>query len=455
MGLGDLGAALCAWVCAYYFRFYVDFIPVTKGIPEFKLYFFLMPLVVLIWGIVLKAYGLYEPRRLRSFRKEASSLFFAATLALLILIVTSYFLQEYKFSRLVFIYFYFFNLLFIGCFRFFVRRRIINARSKGKNLHNALILGHGKLARQVLDTIQHHPELGIQIRGFVTRERERVGNQVEGLNILGSYENLPEIIKNQEVEQVFIAFSIQDHGDLEAALGILDEEMVDISVIPDMYRFAALKGSIEEFDGLPVINLRTSPLFGWNRIIKRGIDILATLILLIPGTPLMAIIALVIKIFTPGPVLYGQERMGLGGTSFVIYKFRTMKIGAEEETGPVWATLKDPRRTRVGKFLRKTSLDELPQLINILKGDMSLVGPRPERPVFIEEFKSSIPKYILRHRVKAGLTGWAQVNGWRGNTSLEKRIEHDLYYIAHWSLGLDFKIILKTIPSLFSGKGAM
>jgi len=226
-------------------------------------------------------------------------------------------------------------------------------------------------------------------------------------------------------------------------------------VIPDIYRFVSLRGGIEEFDGLPLINLRASPLYGWNSILKRAFDLVGTSLALIPALPLMGVIALVVKISSPGPILYKQERMGLDGESFFMYKFRTMKVGAEDETGPVWASADDPRRTKLGKFLRKTSLDELPQLFNVLKGHMSLVGPRPERPAFIEKFRSAIPRYMLRHKVKAGITGWAQINGWRGDTSLEKRIEHDLFYIENWSLALDLKIIFKTIPAILSGKGAM
>ena len=221
--------------------------------------------------------------------------------------------------------------------------------------------------------------------------------------------------------------------------------MIEIRVVPDLYQLAALQGGVEEFEGMFLINLQGSPLYGWNRILKRGADIVFSLIAILLTSPLMLVIVAVTKLTSKGPVFYRQARMGLDGREFQMLKFRSMRIDAEKETGPVWAKENDPRRTRFGSFLRRTSLDELPQFFSVLKGDMSIVGPRPERPVFIEEFRRKIPKYMLRHKMKAGITGWAQVNGWRGNTSLEKRIEYDLFYIKNWSLFFDLKIMWLTI----------
>ena len=225
-------------------------------------------------------------------------------------------------------------------------------------------------------------------------------------------------------------------------------------MVPDIIRFASLRGGVEEFEGVPFIHLRESPLYGWNQLFKRGFDLVFGGLTLILAAPLMAAIAVAIRLISPGPIFYRQERMGLDGQRFRMLKFRTMPVDAEARSGPVWAQPGDPRRTRLGSLLRRFSLDELPQLLNVLRGEMSLVGPRPERPVFVEEFRRKIPGYMLRHKVKAGITGWAQVNGWRGNTSLERRIEYDLHYIERWSLGFDLKILLLTLLTIFRGRNA-
>jgi len=237
-------------------------------------------------------------------------------------------------------------------------------------------------------------------------------------------------------------------------LKFIGDETVDIMVIPDIYEFVTLRGGIEEFDGLPIINLRNTPLFGWNIILKRAFDLALSSTLILLTSPLMLVIAVLVKMSSKGPVFYVQERMGLDGATFSMLKFRSMRTGAEASTGPVWASKDDERRTPIGRFLRRTSLDELPQLFNVLKGDMSLVGPRPERPVFIHEFRKQIPRYMLRHKVKAGMTGWAQVNGWRGDTDLRKRIDYDIYYIEHWSLLFDIKIVWLTLWKGFVHRNA-
>jgi Undecaprenyl-phosphate glucose phosphotransferase len=212
-----------------------------------------------------------------------------------------------------------------------------------------------------------------------------------------------------------------------------------------LMQYMSLRAGVEELDGIPIVNLRETPIQGWNSVIKRGFDIVFSLLFLIVSAPIMAVLALLIKLTSPGPVLYNQKRMGLDGHLFNMYKFRSMHVDAERQTGPIWAKKRDSRRTRLGAFMRSTSLDEFPQLVNVLKGDMSLVGPRPERPPFVQKFRENIPKYMLRHKVKSGITGWAQINGWRGNTSIEKRIEYDLYYIQNWSIWFDLKILIMTL----------
>ncbi|MEE8109674.1 MAG: undecaprenyl-phosphate glucose phosphotransferase, partial [bacterium] len=293
--------------------------------------------------------------------------------------------------------------------------------------------------------MQTNEVLGIEVVGYLTDKEEEVHTQAEGIPIVGTLDQVQETIERLRADQLFIALPMEAQGRLQQILEGLGEELIDIKVVPDFLQFMKLNAGIEDFDGLPVISLRESPLFGMNRLIKRTADVLISTLALILFSPLMIVIVLAVKLTSRGPVMYRQERMGLDGVSFQMYKFRSMREGAEKETGAVWASEEDPRRTPVGRIIRKVSLDELPQLFNVIKGDMSLVGPRPERPVFVEDFRKKVPGYMLRHKVKTGITGWAQVNGWRGNTPLDKRIECDLYYIEHWSLWFDLKILWLTI----------
>ena len=271
---------------------------------------------------------------------------------------------------------------------------------------------------------------------------------------LGGMDQLSHIIKAHKIDQVFIALSPEEQQYLPGLKEMLSEQWVDVRIIPDLGTFRTLHTEVQSFEDMPIVTIVQSPMTGWNQVLKRILDIFGALIALVLFAPLMLIIAIVIRLTSSGPSLYGQERMGLDGRTFNALKFRSMHYDAESETGAVWATENDERRTKYGTFLRKYSLDELPQLFNVFKGEMSLVGPRPERPVFIEQFKSQIPHYMLRHKVKAGITGWAQINGWRGNTSLEKRIECDLYYIERWSIWFDIKILFLTFYRGFFGTNA-
>ncbi|MFX0202022.1 MAG: exopolysaccharide biosynthesis polyprenyl glycosylphosphotransferase, partial [Candidatus Hodarchaeota archaeon] len=260
----------------------------------------------------------------------------------------------------------------------------------------------------------------------------------------GFIDDLKDIIDRMPYDIVFVALPLEGHQYMGNVLKVLMGRMLDIKIIPDVYEYIALRDGLDTLDDIPLVGLQTSPLFGWNWVIKRSFDLVIGTLSLVALCPFFAVIAILIKVTSRGPILYQQERVGMDGSVFRMYKFRSMEVKAEEETGPVWASERDPRRTKVGAFLRKLNLDELPQLINVLKGEMSLVGPRPERPVFVGKFRNQVTHYMLRHRIKAGMTGWAQVNGLRGNSSLERRIEHDLFYIKHWSLWLDLKILLMT-----------
>jgi len=319
----------------------------------------------------------------------------------------------------------------------FVRRR-------GHNLRFGVLVGWGEVAAEVVRRLGAHPELGIRMRGCFLDPA--VGVAAPGdLPVLGAPEALPQFLREEGADHVFVALPLEASTRLPEILKGLDDTVVDVRVVPDFSRFMNLKSGIEEFEGLPFICLQGSPVYGWDRVVKRSLDVFVSGGLLVVLSPLLALIAVLIKTTSGGPILYRQERMGLDGRTFSMLKFRSMRVGAEEESGPVWAQVGDARRTVIGAVLRASSLDELPQLWNVFMGAMSLVGPRPERPVFIQEFRQRVPRYMLRHTVKAGMTGWAQVNGWRGDTSIEKRIECDLYYIEHWSLGFDLKILWLTL----------
>jgi Undecaprenyl-phosphate glucose phosphotransferase len=293
--------------------------------------------------------------------------------------------------------------------------------------------------------VHGHPELGIKIRGFLGEDNSQIGNELKGFKVLDTFENIRSVVIDQKIDMVLITLPLSAHERLKSILDDIGDEMVSIMLIPDLLELATLRGGIGEFEGMPIISLRDTPLYGWNIVFKRVTDVVLSLIIILVTSPLMLVISLLIKATSRGPVFYSQERMGLDGKIFNMLKYRTMAIEAEKETGPVWAAKDDSRRTSIGTFLRKTSLDELPQFFNVLKGSMSIVGPRPEREFFIQQFRNKIPKYMLRHKMKAGITGWAQISGWRGNTSLEKRIECDLYYIENWSLRLDLEIMWLTI----------
>lgn len=455
MLLADLLAIAASWIAAYYLRFYSGPIPVYRGIPGIRPYLVLLALIIVVWGMAFKAFGLYRPRRISSHLAEVTDIAQACSLAVLILVALTFFLKQYEFSRVVMLYFWVFSILSVSFVRGSFREVLRVMRRRGYNLRHVLIVGEGALARKVIERIQARPELGVRIVGLLVGDPRMVGEQVEGLRALGTYEQAGEMVGELSIDRVFIAIPLETYGRMEGILRSLEDGIADINVVPDLYQYMTLRGGVEEFDGLPLISLQDSPAYGWSLVGKRVMDVvLSSAALVITGPPLLLFAAL-IKLTSPGPALYRQERMGLDGRTFQMLKFRSMLTGAEDGTGPVWATRDDGRRTGIGAWLRRTSLDELPQLFNVLKGEMSLVGPRPERPVFIEEFRKQIPRYMLRHKVKAGITGWAQVNGWRGNTSLEKRIECDLFYIEHWSLLFDLKILWLSLWTGFIHKNAM
>jgi len=452
--ISDLVIIAFSWLFSFHVRFHSGLIPVQQGIPDFYSYSFLLVPIVLIWAFVFKWFGLYRPKRVGSQLNEVFEISKACGVSMLVFAAFTFFARQYDYSRLVIVLFTVFNIAALSMSRFVFRKALRAIRRKGFNLRYAVIAGTGEGARRVIERLDAHPEVGIKVEGLISTGGAEEGTLISGVKVIGSLEGIRDIIRTRRIDIVFIALSWNENSRVEEAVKSIGDETVDIKVIPDINDLMTLRGGVEEFDGLPILNLRNSPLYGWNMIMKRALDIAISLIAIALLSPFMLLIAVLIRLTSPGPVLYRQERMGIGGDIFHILKFRTMAVDAEAATGAVWARKGDPRRTMPGSILRATSLDELPQLFNVLKGDMSLVGPRPERPVFIQEFRRKIPRYMLRHKMKAGITGWAQVNGWRGNTDLVKRVEHDLYYIEHWSISFDLKILMLTLWKGFVNRNA-
>ena len=451
----DVFAVVAAFFTAWWLRFQTDLlIPLVgeKPTPHFDYYLRLLPFLVVAWPAVFYFRGLYEPRRGRSRIEEALSILFATAFASLVFTGLSSLYRPpepldpnltFTYSRGFLAAFSLASYLYVATGRLAIRETMRALRRRGHNLARILIIGTGRLGREVTQKILDHRELGFEVIGFL--DDKKPTGEILGRPILGMVKDLPEVLEAHPVEQVLIALPLEAKRKTLQILDQLSREVVEVRLVPDVLEYTALNASLEDLDGTPLINLSRTPLEGWNRFAKRVIDIGLSSTALVLVSPLLALIAIAIWIEDKGRVFYRQERMGIDGKSFRILKFRSMRQDAEATTGPIWAIRNDPRRTRVGAFLRRTSLDELPQLWNVWKGEMSLVGPRPERPAFVKEFKHKVPQYMQRHRVKSGITGWAQVHGWRGNTSIRKRIQYDIYYIENWSLRLDFKILWMTV----------
>ena len=455
---GDLLATLAAFLLAWFVRFELELPALTKGVPEFDRYLVLLPIVLVIWPIVFYFHGLYQSRRDRSRVDDALTILLAAVVATFVLsallawyrptqLSVAGDTEPFNFSRAFMASFVGLDFILVLFARVAAREFLQRLRLKGYNLQRILVVGAGRLGQELTYKLQAHRELGLEVVGFLDDDPGKSGLSFLDAPVLGTLGDVEQVIEEHRIDHVYVALPLEAHRKMMRVLKSVGRACVEVKLVPDILQYATLKSSLEDVDGMPVINLSQVPLQGWRSLAKRMMDIAiagAALIVLLPFLPLLA---LLIWWEDRGPIFYRQERMGLDGKSFMIWKFRSMRVNAESASGPVWAVPGDSRRTRVGTFLRQSSIDELPQLWNVLRGDMSIVGPRPERPTFVHEFKHKIPDYMLRHRVKSGITGWAQVHGWRGNTSIRKRIQYDLYYIQNWSLSLDFKIIWMTLRS--------
>jgi Undecaprenyl-phosphate glucose phosphotransferase len=466
----DLLATALAWVLAYALRFHADavgfIIPVTKGVPELSRYLLLLPLMAVLWPSVLYFHGLYQIRRGRSRIDEFFAILFSVLVASALTLGAALYVRVYyryqpdvaplwEYSQAAFGIFAVLDVFLLNAGRWTIRAWQQHQWAAGQNLTRILVAGTDELGRSVAEALLARADLGYRVVGFLAESADASGH--EDLPVVGTVDRAREAVEAHGADQLYIALPIEHHARVVDLIRGLSNECVDVKVVPDVYQYATIKAAVEDLDGIPIISLNEVPLQGWNSMIKRLMDLAGASALLLALTiiPFLPILALLVKLRGgKGPVFLRQERMTLDGRTFQIFKFRTMVDEAERDTGPVFATSDDPRRTPIGAWLRKHNLDEFPQLFNVFLGDMSLVGPRPERPPFVAQFRDRIPQYMRRHRVKSGITGWAQVNGWRGNTSIEKRIEHDLYYIENWSLLLDLKILILTLFRGFGQKHA-
>lgn len=365
-----------------------------------------------------------------------------------------YLVKQIDFSRHVIFIFYVVNIILETVSRNLIRLGLRQMRSKGYNQKHVLLVGYSRAAEEYIDRILANPQWGYKVRGILDDHIE-AGTEYKGIKVLGRIANLMVILPQNHLDEIAITLGLNEYYRLEQIVALCEKSGVHTKFIPDYNRIIPTKPYTEDILGLPVINIRYVPLSNtFNALIKRIMDFGGALAAIVLFSPVMLFSVIMIKITSPGPLIYKQERVGLHNRNFMMYKFRSMDVQPPEEEKKAWTVKDDPRVTNFGKFMRRTSIDELPQLFNVLRGEMSLVGPRPERPFFVEKFREEIPRYMIKHQVRPGLTGWAQVNGYRGNTSIRKRIEYDLYYIENWTIGLDIKILFLTVFKGFVNKNA-
>ena len=442
----------CSWIGAYYLRFEVLVswpVPLPEWHPLSR-YLTFLPWILISAALTFWASGLYVPNRAQRWTTLIRSVAKSVGLALIITLAFLSFYRDFNVSRLTILLFAALAPISMVALRLAIYFFVRSARRRGRHLRRVLIVGAGNAGRRLANSFELYPWMGFQVIGFLddhkTDEPDVLGKVDDVLPLLDAAEN--------PIHYVYIALPLHAVGKIETLLSSLSTRLVHVCLVPDLLQHDIINSRITDVDGLPVLHIIDEAPIDFRRFVKRCLDVVFSLLVLIILSPILLIIAALVLLSSKGPVLYKQERMGLNGLCFNMLKFRSMPVTAEKESGAVWAKKGENRATPIGRILRRTSLDELPQFINVLKGDMSVVGPRPERPVFIEDFKNRIPRYMQRHKMKAGITGWAQVNGWRGNTSLEKRIQHDLYYIQNWSLYLDIKIMILTVWKGFVNRNA-
>jgi Undecaprenyl-phosphate glucose phosphotransferase len=450
----DALALVFSYISAWYIRF-------KSGIFELDPWFFslgdyMRSLFILVpaYLILYYVFQLYTPKRVQGRRLEAWHIIQANVIGMMAFILYLYIMRQPDFSRLMIFVFFGINICVEVTIRNIIRECLRNMRRQGYNQKHIVMIGYSRATEQYIDRVRANPEWGYIIRGILADNVQR-GTQYKGIKVIGRTENLTIILPENKLDEIVITLGLAEYHKLEHIVGMCEKSGVHTKFVPDYNNIIPTKPYTEDLLGMPVINIRRVPLNNvLNALVKRCVDVFGAMVALILFAPVMAVVAVIIKVTAPGPLIYSQERIGLQNKPFRMYKFRSMVVQDQSSEKKQWTVQNDPRVTPIGRFIRKTSIDELPQLINVLMGDMSLVGPRPERPQFVEQFKEEIPRYMIKHQVRPGLTGWAQVNGYRGDTSIRKRIEHDLYYIENWTLGFDLKILFLTFFKGFVNKNA-
>jgi exopolysaccharide biosynthesis polyprenyl glycosylphosphotransferase len=453
--LADAVAIECAFLLSFWLRFQtplLHFLPLNEAVPPLRSYLISSLVVIPLWLLIANSRRMYGARRNIGLMDEFFLIIRVVTLGMLVVMSATFFYRTFSYSRVVFGLLWLSSIFFMSVGRATLMGVERSLYRQGRELRNAVIVGATPTADKIYSMLHHHLLLGYRVIGYIADQVVSQEHALSGARHLGTMTRAAETIAELNVELVVIALG---HDEYPKLLNLVEEcegINVEFMMVPDILELLTSRMPILEIEGIPFIKLKGVPMTSWGRSSKRLFDILVSFLLLFLLSPVILLIAILIKLDSRGPVFFRQQRIGLDGRLFDMLKFRSMRADAEMESGPVWAREHDPRRTPVGAFLRKSSIDEVPQLINVLKGEMSLVGPRPERPYFVEQFKGHVPKYLDRHRVKTGMTGWAQVNGLRGNTSLEERIKYDIYYIENWSMSFDVKILFKTIRALVSTK---
>lgn len=433
----DAGIIGATYFFSWYLRFKSGFFVQDAGVLPAKTYFSALFLIIPGYLLLYSIFQLYMPRRVKSYRKELMDIIRANGIGFMIFILVLYFIKQEHFSRQMLCIFFFINISLEFASRYLIRTILWKMRKQGLNQKHILMIGESQMAEQYMDRLRENPKWGYQVFAHLKDE-----------------EKLERILEGNELDEVVIALRAEDYGKLERIVDVCEKAGVHTKMIPDFGNVISTRPYIEDVQGIPVIHVRRVPLnIMRNRVAKRAVDLIGATVAIILFSPVMLLTVLVVALTEEGSVIYRQERVGLHNQVFYMYKFRSMIMQDEEKEKAEWSTRNDPRITPVGKLIRRTSIDELPQLFNVLKGEMSLVGPRPERPQFVQKFRDEIPRYMVKHQVRPGMTGWAQINGYRGNTSIEKRIEYDLYYIENWTMVFDMKILILTIfKGFFDGR---
>ena len=443
-------------IIAYFIAWIIKFLFLDESIGAlpFRVYAAAILPIVPAYLLLYYLFSLYTPKRVQGRRLEMWNIVKANTVGIALILGVLYLIKMMHFSRELLAIFYFVNILLETGLRNLIRYFLRSMRKKGYNLKHILLVGYSHAAEEYIDRIIANPQWGYKIRGILDDHIE-AGTEYKGVKVLGRIANLMVILPQNRLDEIAITLGLNEYYRLEEIVALCEKSGVHTKFIPDYNRVIPTKPYTEDILGLPVINIRHVPLTNtYYAFLKRLMDIVGSICAIVIFSPVMLFSVIMIKLTSPGPLIFKQERVGLHNRPIMMYKFRSMEVQAPEKEKTRWTVKDDPRVTGFGKFMRKTSIDELPQLFNVLKGEMSLVGPRPERPFFVEKFKEEIPRYMIKHQVRPGITGWAQVNGYRGNTSIRKRIEYDLYYIENWTLGLDIKILILTVFKGFINKNA-